>query len=98
MCAKSTCLAQPNLACVFNRTTGCSCQSCCQDHPDKSNDFYCATLHTAGTLKCNKAKDGHTCQWRCPCSDIDNKSTCLLSTCANDEDRKCTYINNRCFC
>ena len=99
VCYKSTCLAQPKLACVFSRNTGCSCPSCCQDHPEKKSTFDCALLHMSGTERCNKVVDGHTCQWRCPCSDIDNKSTCLLSTCANNEERRCTYTDHdKCLC
>ena len=99
MCTNSTCLAHPNLACVFSRTTGCSCPSasCCQDHPEKNNGFDCALLHMAGTERYNTAVNGRTCHWRCPCSDIDNRNTCLLSTCANDPDRRCTYTD-KCFC
>lgn len=98
VCTRSTCLAQPNLACVFSNTTGCSCPSCCQDHPDKNSAFDCASLHMAGTQGCNEAEDSHTCQWTCPCSDIGNNETCLLSTCDNNPEQRCTYNNDSCFC
>ena len=97
VCNESTCLAQPNLACVFSCSTGCSCPSCCQDHPNKNIAFDCASLHMAGTWECNKVVNGHTCQWTCPCSDIENINTCLLSTCDNNPGKNCTY-NNSCFC
>ena len=98
VCTRSTCLAQPNLACNFSSTTRCSCPSCCQDHPDKNNNFNCASLHMAGTNKCNDAVDGRTCQWTCPCSDIDNKDTCVSSTCTNNPSMMCTYDEDSCFC
>lgn len=98
VCANSTCLGQPNLACRYSNVTRCHCPSCCQDHPDQINDFDCASLHMAGTAECNGVKDGRTCQWKCACSDIDNQKTCLSSTCDEDPDKICKYEKGSCLC
>ena len=98
VCVESTCLAQPNLTCVYSKEAGCDCPSCCKDHPDKNNAFDCATRHMLGTRRCNRVLGGRTCQWTCACSDIENEETCLLSTCIGSPRQRCRFNGRSCFC
>ena len=97
VCVNSTCLSQPNLTCTYSGIAGCNCPSCCQDHPQSNNVVDCASLDTLGSIRCNKVKDGKTCQWKCGCNDINNEETCLSSTCVNNQQKKCTF-DKHCYC
>ena len=98
VCINSTCLSQPSLTCTYSDITGCNCPSCCHNHPLSNNVFDCASLHMLGSIRCNRYMDGKTCQWRCGCSDINDKITCLRSTCVVGNQQKRCRFNEHCFC
>ena len=78
VCAKSTCLAQPNLACTFNNTTGCSCPNCTRSciRPLFLNQKTCK-CECDINQECPSPKilDTDTCECRCPDGSIENTTT-----------------------
>ncbi|XP_065919685.1 balbiani ring protein 3-like [Dysidea avara] len=99
-CIRSTCKDFPTVSCEYSQVTGCSCPRCCRDHPNKSAVFDCSTLDSFGSERCNQVLGGNTCQWTCPCNEINSQDACDMSTCIDDPNRRCQFDTavGACFC